>query len=74
MTQDLRFVDEYLEKWDRFAQGENQLVPELRDNESAFQDALVRLLAAGDRRAPGRMVFYPVASVIEKTASRERPS
>jgi hypothetical protein len=56
-------VDVYLEKWDRFAQGENQLVPEFRDTKLGFEAALVRLLAAGDKRAPARMVFYPVVQV-----------
>jgi hypothetical protein len=63
MTRDLQLVDGYLEKWDRFAQGENHLVPELRDNKAAFEAALTRLLCAGDRRAPARMVFYLVVQV-----------
>jgi hypothetical protein len=56
-------VDGYLAKWDRFAQGENTLVPFLRDNKSAFEAALSRLLMAKDPRAPARMVFYPVVQV-----------
>src|SRR4249920_2459810 len=63
ISRDLQVVDGYLEKWDRFAQGENQLVPELRDSKAGFEAALVRLLAAGDKRAPARMVFYPVVEV-----------
>ena len=63
MSRDLQVVDGYLEKWDRFAQGENQLVPELRDSKAGFEAALARLLAAGDKRAPARMVFYPVVEV-----------
>jgi len=63
MTRDLQLVDGYLEKWDRFAQSENQLVPELRDNKTGFEAALARLLRAGDKRAPARMVFYPVVQV-----------
>ena len=63
MNRDLQLVDRYLEKWDRFAQGENQLVPELRDSKAGFEAALTRLLAAGDKRAPARMVFYPVVEV-----------
>ena len=63
MTSDVQLVDGYLEKWDRFAQGENQLVPELRDDRAAFEVALGRLLLAGDKRAPARMVFYAVVQV-----------
>jgi hypothetical protein len=63
MTRDLELVDGYLQKWDRFAQGENQLVPELRDNKARFEAALADLLIAGDKRAPARMVFYPVVQV-----------
>jgi hypothetical protein len=63
MTRDLQLVDDYLTKWDRFAQGENELVPTLRDSKAGFEAALVRLLAAGDKRAPARMVFYPVVQV-----------
>jgi hypothetical protein len=48
----------------RFAQGANQLVPELRDNKAAFEAALARLLVAGDKRAPARMVFYTVVKVV----------
>ena len=63
MNSDIQLVDSYLEKWDRFAQGENQLVPELRESEAGFEAALARLLLAGDKRAPARMVFYPVVQV-----------
>lgn len=63
MTRDLELTDAYLEKWDRFAQGENRLVPELRDSKAAFETALARLLGAGDKGAPARMVFYPVVQV-----------
>jgi hypothetical protein len=63
VTRDQQFVDGYLEKWDRFAQGENQLVPELRDNKAEFEVALARLLRSGDKGAAARMVFYPVVQV-----------
>lgn len=62
-SDDLQVVDDYLVKWDRFAQGENQLVPELRNGKAAFEAALTRLLVARDKRAPARMVFYPVVQV-----------
>jgi hypothetical protein len=63
MPTDLRIVDNYLARWDRFAQGDNELVPHLRDNKEAFEAALTRLLEADDERAPARMVFYAVVQV-----------
>lgn len=63
MTNDLQLVDDYLAQWDRFAQGENSLVPILRENQGSFEAALARLLVAEDNRAPARMVFYPVVQV-----------
>jgi hypothetical protein len=63
MPTDLRIVDNYLARWDRFAQGENDLVHYLRDNEEEFEAALTRLLIAEDARAPARMVFYTLVQV-----------
>jgi hypothetical protein len=63
MDQDLQVVDEYLSKWDRFGQGENELAPFLRENQAAFETALTRMLNAKDKRAPARMAFYPVVQV-----------
>ena len=60
---DLRIVDDYLNKWDRFANGKNELAPFLRENQKGFESALTRLLKAKDTRAPARMVFYPVVKV-----------
>jgi hypothetical protein len=60
---DLREVDDYLEKWDRFARGESQLFPYLRANKAGFEAALTRLLRSGDVAAPARMVFYPIVQV-----------
>lgn len=62
-ARDLALVDEYLVKWDRFAQGDNGLIPFLRDNGGAFERALSRLLRSGDRRAQSRLVFYLVVQV-----------
>ena len=59
----LVFVDDYLGRWDRFAQGENSLVPYLRDNKKRFEGELVSLLRAGDKNAIGRVVFYAVVQV-----------
>jgi hypothetical protein len=63
VNQDIQVVDDYLASWDLFAQGGNELVPELRDAQPEFEAALTRLLNARDRRAPARMVFYPVVQV-----------
>jgi hypothetical protein len=60
---DVVVVDEYLSKWDRFARGENDLVPELNAGAARFESALSRLLRARDKRGPARLVFYPVVQV-----------
>lgn len=57
------FVDEYLGRWDRFAQGENELVPYLRDNKKMFEGQLSSLLHAGEKKAVSRVVFYAVVQV-----------
>lgn len=62
-SEDLPLVDSYLEKWDRFAQGENQLAVAINNDRLSFEAALARLLRAGDSRAVARMVFYPVVQV-----------
>jgi hypothetical protein len=63
MSSDLKLVDQYLAAGDRFAQGDNELVPFLKKNRGAFEVALAQLLNARDRRAAGRLVFYPVVQV-----------
>jgi hypothetical protein len=63
MDSDLKLVDDYLIKWDQFAQGDNELVPYIRNNKDLFEGALTRLLLAKDNRAPSRLVFYAVVQV-----------
>jgi hypothetical protein len=63
MANDLKVVDDYLSKWDRFAQRENELIPHIRDNKDLFEAALSRMLNAKDKRAPSRLVFYAVVQV-----------
>jgi len=63
MANDLKVVDDYLNKWDRFAQGDNELVPQIRDNKDSFEAALSRMVIAKDRRAASRLVFYAVVQV-----------
>jgi hypothetical protein len=57
------FIDEYLSRWDRFAQGDNSSVPFLRENTPKFEEALAAALSSGDKRAPSRVVFYAVVQV-----------
>ena len=57
------FVDEYLTTWDRFTQGDKDLVPYLRDNKAKFEISLAQLLRTQDRGAMARLVFYPVVQV-----------
>jgi len=63
MANDLKLVDDYLAKWDRFAQGENELIPLIRDDKDAFETSLARMLQTKDKRGPARMVFYAVVQV-----------
>jgi hypothetical protein len=59
---DLKLVDAHLRLWSAFAQGCSELSSSLASKELE-EDALTRLLVAGDRRAPGRLVFYAVVQV-----------
>jgi hypothetical protein len=59
----LKFVDDFLVKWDRFAQGDNSLVPYVRDNRAKFEEDLAFLLEDGEPAAVGRLVFYAVVQV-----------
>jgi hypothetical protein len=63
MDSDLKLVDDYLTKWDQFAQGDNELVPYIRNNKDSFEGALAGLLVANDKRASARLVFYSVVQV-----------
>jgi hypothetical protein len=63
MVHYIQVVDDYLANWDRFAQGENELTPFLRENKAEFEAALTQLLSLNDERAPARMVFYTVVQV-----------
>ncbi len=60
---DLTFVDEYLEVWDRFAQGDNSLIPRLENDRAKFESELAQAIEHNDLRAPGRFVFYAVIQV-----------
>lgn len=57
------FIDSYLEDWDRFAQGANELVSQLNQDGPQFTSELADLLRAGDPRAPARAVFFAVVQV-----------
>ena len=58
-----RLYSRMLPKWDRFANGQEDLLPFLRENKKSFEATLTRLLGAKDNRAVARMVFYPVVQV-----------
>src|SRR5215204_5287174 len=60
---DFNFIDNHLVAWDRFAQGANELAPQLKANRERFEKQLAAALEAADRRAPSRLVFYAVVQV-----------
>ena len=60
---DLTFVDDYLNAWDRFAQGDNSLIQRLKSDRSKFESQLAKAIESGDSSAPGRVVFYAVVQV-----------
>jgi hypothetical protein len=60
---DFGFIDEYLATWDKFAQGDNDLMPRLKKDAPEFQHHLTDALRKGDNRAPSRLVFYAVVQV-----------
>ncbi len=60
---DFKFIDEYLANWDRFANGENKLVPYLNEKRPLFEKELAIALRAKDKKAPARLVFYAVVQV-----------
>lgn len=57
------FLDNYLTRWNRFANGDNSLVPFIRENTLKFEKELAAALSSGDKRAPSRVVFYAVVKV-----------
>ena len=57
------FIDEYLVRWDEFAQGRNELVPYIRENKERFEAELSRVLDSGERGAVNRTVFYAVVQI-----------
>lgn len=63
MASELESIDTFLEYWDRFAQGENQLVPYIKKLRPEFERQLAERLIAGNAGAPARMVFYAVVQV-----------
>jgi hypothetical protein len=60
---DFKFIDGYLTTWDRFALGNNELLPQLKRDTPKFQRQLAEALQLGDKRAPSRLVFYAVVQV-----------
>ncbi len=60
---EFKFIDNYLNQWDEFAQGANDLSPKLKKDAERFVAELGRALVAKDPRAPSRVVFYAVVQV-----------
>jgi hypothetical protein len=60
---DSTFIDEFLQTWDRFAQGAGDLVRLINRDTERFHEALGRALATNPRWAVGRMVMYLVLQV-----------
>ena len=63
MDNDILRVDEFLRKWDRFAQGENRLVAAINQMKCGFEVAMAKLFRDRDPRAPSRLVFYTVVQI-----------
>ena len=59
----LKFIDNYLVTWDRFAQGANGLAPQIKADRLRFETELATALKNNDKRAPSRLVFYTVVQV-----------
>jgi len=60
---DFTLIDRYLTTWDQFAQGNDALMPRIKQDRAAFEQHLTDALAKNDKRAPGRFVFYAVVQV-----------
>jgi len=60
---DPSFIDSYLIRWDRFAQGDTRLVPYIRNNKSAFEHALSSLLREKPSEGAVRAAFYAMVQV-----------
>jgi hypothetical protein len=60
---DFVFIDDYLNRWDQFSQGSNQLIPSLKSDKERFLDELTTAVSMGDKRAMSRVVFYAVVQV-----------
>jgi hypothetical protein len=60
---DFTLIDRYLTTWDHFAQGDNSLVPRIKQDRAVFEQHLSDALTKCDNRAPSRCVFYAVVQV-----------
>jgi len=60
---DFEFIDDYLSRWDSFAQGDNSLVPSLKRDKPRFETELSDALVSGDKRAMSRAIFSAVVQV-----------
>ncbi len=60
---DYAFLDDYLARWDRFARGENDLMPELQAEVRRFNGELASAVRSDPQRAVGRAILYPLLQV-----------
>lgn len=71
---DPSFVDAYLIRWDRFAQGDNRLVPYIRRNKAAFEEALSLLVREKPAEGAVRAAFYTLVQVGGYIERASRPT
>jgi hypothetical protein len=60
---DLQLVDQYLQTFDRFAEGDESLVPQMKAAWPGAQAQLVGALRARDPRAPSRLVLLMLLQI-----------
>ncbi len=60
---DFEYIDSFLHDWFRFADGANELVPKIKAATPRVEQELAQALVAGDKRAPGRLVYFMVVQV-----------
>jgi hypothetical protein len=59
----LLFIDEHLARWDRFARGENELVPTIRKDRDEFEKRLLAVMRIDQKQGFPRLVYYLVLQV-----------
>jgi hypothetical protein len=57
------FIDDFLARFDRFTQGANELLPDLRAQIPSFNAHMVGAIEADPLWAAGRAIMYPILQV-----------